>query len=269
MTDFDDDLFQDSAARMSALGTALSADALQGVAREVVSQLAQKRQMPQLLTDPDHPDAARIEQLCDALVSGDPAAARDMMRQFQREGVTLDVLYARYLAAAAARLGELWDEDVLTFSNVTTGVGRIYDIIRVLRDALPTPAITRSEPVLFAAVPGEEHNVGLQMAAELFRQRGWDVHTMLDATHDEILGQIDRMRFLIIGLSSSGRASAEALARLIHAVRVAHPGIYILVSGQIVTQEADLIALMAPDGAVATVEDALETIETLVAQESL
>ena len=260
MTDFDDDLFQDSAARMSALGTALSADALQGVAREVVSQLAQKRQMPQLLTDPDHPDAARIEQLCDALVSGDPAAARDMMRQFQREGVTLDVLYARYLAAAAARLGELWDEDVLTFSN---------DIIRVLRDALPTPAITRSEPVLFAAVPGEEHNVGLQMAAELFRQRGWDVHTMLDATHDEILGQIDRMRFLIIGLSSSGRASAEALARLIHAVRVAHPGIYILVSGQIVTQEADLIALMAPDGAVATVEDALETIETLVAQESL
>jgi methanogenic corrinoid protein MtbC1 len=266
MSSFDDDLFRDSAERLSALSTALSQDALQGVAREVVSRLAARRHTPGLIEDRNHPAPEVIEDLTTALVSEDPTRAREMMRRFQREGVALDVLYARYLAPAAARLGELWDTDRLSFSRVTIGAGRIYDIVRLLRDALPLPRITRAEPVLFATVPGEKHSVGLRMAVELFRQNGWDVHMMAGASHDEILAALGDTRFLVLGLASGGRATFEALTKLVRAVQVAYPEIYILVSGRVVTEDPELISLLAPDGAVATVEAALNTIEALAAR---
>ena len=265
MTQFDDDLFEGGQAHITALGAALSKPALEGVARDVVQRLADRHGGLPETPDRDHPDAAVIQRLSDALISHDPDRARAMMRALQRDGLTLSVLYARYLAAAAARLGEMWDEDRISFTTVTTGVGRIYGIVRVLRDALPPPRITRRDPVLFASVPGEKHAVGLQMAAELFRQNGWDVITLAGASHEDIVSRIGAARFLIVGLSSSGAATAEALARLIHSVRVAYPEVYILVSGRIVTEDADMVALLAPDGVAATVEEALATMDALAA----
>lgn len=262
MTEFDDAFFDKSQARITALRARLSEPALQGLAREVVDRLAARGAVAAAY-DPAHPADEDIAILCAALVQSEPQRARGMMRRLQLQGLTLDVLYGRYLAPAAARLGKMWDESRLTFVEVSNGVARIFELIRMLRDQLPPPRITRAEPVLFASVPGDRHGVGVEMAAELFRQHGWDVQLMIGATHDAIMSEIGKVSCLVLGLSSGGHATAEALARLVHAVRVEHPEIFILVSGRIVVEEPDLVALMAPDGAVATVEDALATMDRL------
>lgn len=262
MTDFDDAFIRRGSERAQALRDVLPEEALEGLAREVVLRLARKAP-PYMPTDPHRPDSAVIDRLCTALVAVSPQDAQRMMAGLQKDGLTLDTLYSEYLAPAAVQLGVLWDNDKLSFTAVTLGAGRIYELIRMLRDALPPPVITHREPVLFTTVPGEQHGVGVEMAAELFRQHGWDVHLLVGADHDGIMAEIAAFSYLVVGMSSAGRANAAALARLIHAVRVAHPEIFVIVGGKIVTQEPDLVALLQPDSAVASVEDALATMERL------
>ncbi len=258
MTRFDDSFLQASLDRVLALQKRLSRGALEELAREVMLRLSVRK------TDRVPPgQGPEIDALCRALIAESSVAADDMMLDLQADGQSLDTLYARYLAPAAEKLGHMWDRDEITFLQVTLGTGRIYDLVRLLRDQLPPPRIMRNAPILFATVPGEQHGVGVEMAAELFRQRGWDVSLMVGAGHDEILERIDSQVFLILGLSSGGHATAGALARLIHAVRVAHPQLYIIVSGRIVEEEPDLLGLIGPDSAVATVEDALAAMDTL------
>ena len=262
MTRFDDEFLEKSRARVLALQARLSRDALEELSREVMARLTQKGDQT-VSGSARNPGPARIEALCQALIAQSPQEVKTMMLDLQEDGHSLDLLFARYLAPAAEMLGQMWDRDELTFLQVTLGVGRIYDLVRLLRDRLPPPRITRSEPVLFASVPGDDHNIGLEMAAELFRQHGWHVNLMLAATHDDIIAEIDRVSCIILGLSSGGAASADALARLVHAVRVAYPKLYIIVSGRIVVEEPDLVDLIGPDSAVATVEEALETMDRL------
>lgn len=267
MTSFDDEFLRKSQARVSALQERFSQRALEELAREVMIRMAKRGRAVQP-PRPTHPEPADIDALCHALVARTPMGANAMMMDLQAEGYSLDLLYSRYLAPAAERLGAMWKTDDLTFIEVTLGVGRIYDLVRLLRDQLPPTRITRAEPVVFASVPGDQHGVGIEMAAELFRQHGWDVRLLVGASHEDILTEIDRVACLVLGLSSGGRETAEALTRLIHAVRVAYPTLFIIVSGKIVLEEPDLVDLIGPDSVAATVEDALATMERLLGDSS-
>lgn len=263
MTSFDDEFLRKSQARVNALQERFSQGALEDLAREVMTRLSARGRALRPAR-PGAPNPAEIDALCRALVAQSQLGANAMMMDLQASGYSLDLLYSRYLAPAAERLGKMWETDELSFVQVTLGVGRIYDLVRLLRDQLPPPRITRAEPVLFASVPGDQHGVGIEMAAELFRQHGWDVRLLVGADHDEILAEIDRVACLVLGLSSGGRETAEALARLIHAVRVAYPSLFVIVSGRIVLQEPELVDLIGPDSVAATVEDALSTMERLL-----
>lgn len=261
--DFDETFFERSEARAALLQQNLSEPALERLAREVVQRLRLRALREIQSADVENPDGTDIQVLCDALLHPDASVSRRLMQRLQARRLTLDVLYGRYLAPAAEQLGAMWDHNRISFGDVTLGVSRIFELVHKLRADLPPPRITKSDQVLFTTVPGETHRLGLEMAAELFRQRGWDVQLMLDAAHGEIIDRIEESQFLVLGLSSSGRRTAEALALLIHAVRAADPAIYIIVSGQIIQEEPDLVKLVQPDTAVGTVEDALATMDRL------
>lgn len=265
MIDFDEAFFQRAQARAAALRENLSEPALERLAREVVRRLTNRTPRALDSVDAEHPTEADIQVLCAALLHADPSVARGMVQRLQARHLTLEILYGRYLAPAAERLGAMWDHDRISFAEVTLGVSRIFELVHKLRAALPPPRITKEDQVLFATVPGETHNLGVEMAAELFRQKGWDVEVMVNAAHGEIVDRIESTRFLVLGLSSGGKRTAEALALVIHAVRAVDPDIFIIVSGLIVRQEPELLALAQPDSAVATVEEALAMMDRLTA----
>jgi methanogenic corrinoid protein MtbC1 len=263
MIEFDDAFFKRSEARAAALQANLSEPALERLAREVVRRLTSRAVRDADAEDNHHPSNTDIQILCDALLHTDPSVSRSMVQKLQANNVTLEILYGRYLAPASERLGAMWDHNRISFAQVTLGVSRIFELVHKLRSALPPPKITKEDLVLFATVPGENHSLGVEMAAELFRQNGWDVEVMAGSTHGEIVDRIENSRFLVLGLSSGGRRTAEALALLIHAVRAVDPQIYIILSGALVRDEPDILNLARPDSAVLTVEEALATMDQL------
>ncbi|MGC9418647.1 MAG: cobalamin B12-binding domain-containing protein, partial [Rhodovulum sp.] len=140
--------------------------------------------------------------------------------------------------------------------QVTTATARIFAILRAL-DGHDRPAVPRTRrEALFAAVPGETHTLGVRMAADLFRRKGWDITLELGLPQDALVDRIREARPVLIGLSAAGAHAAPALARLIVALRMTVPAPVIVVSGQIVHEAGDVVAATTPDAIITEIGEA-------------
>lgn len=250
-------------------GDGLRHDALTDLARAALSRLCAQAQpgTPSLdaqsvLGDPCA--AAMAYALCDQ----DETAAALLVEDLLEAGLSVADLCHDHLAPAARRLGMLWDHDRLPFTEVAMATARIQSILRRMPMGRGAHLRRKGPGAVFAAVPGEMHTLGVMMAADLFRRAGWDVSLLVGLTHDEILTRITRDDRPVIGLSCSGDHSYPALRRLLAAIGNARPDAHILLSGQIIADQAriaDLPVAAQPVADMAEAEAHMARIEALLA----
>ena len=236
------DLYRRSQDDILKLKSRLPEETVADLAREVLRRMAGHADA---FSIEDHAD--EIEELCNALISLDADAGAAYVRKVRAEGASFEDVYLGYLAGAAKMLGEWWENDLATFSEVTIGSSRMYAIMRAMsyqNRALPG-SVYRS--AVFASVPGETHTLGIRMATDIFRKDGWVIDLKSAPTHDGLVQEIGSADAQVIGLSAGGRHSIQPLARLVVALRIVCPAALILVSGQIVNEAEDLVALMGVD----------------------
>jgi len=171
-------------------------------------------------------------------------------------GVPVEDVCLDHLAPAARCLGEWWETDRLPFTEVAMATSRIQSMLRRMPMGRMPLSANRSEGAVFCAVPGEQHTLGVMMAADLFRRNGWDVGLLLGLDHSEIMDRLERDDRAVIGLSCSGDHSVTALERLMIALRKRRKDAKIILSGQIALDEDALRRLPRPDAVVTTMEEA-------------
>lgn len=257
--DLDEAALREAADAVAEIGNRLPAAAIRALAEEVVARLSRLHGF----IDPQHPGAGEIDLLCQALLSEDDDAAARMLKEARQAGATVEAAYLAYLSAAAGRLGEYWTQNRASFLEVTVAVGRIYAIMRGLRRSLRAPLPGQGRAALFAAVPGEGHTLGLTMAADLLRSKGWDIAVLAGASHDEILDAVVSGPHDLIGLSATGGDMLLPLGRLVAAIHVSRPGASILVGGNVTEAEPHLVKLLGVDGIARSVEEGLAELERL------
>ncbi len=239
-------------------------DAVQALAREVIIRLERSKQ--RLGSGDDAVDAAEVTLLCDALLSVDETAAETRVLAAAARGMSADALHLSYIAEAARLMGDRWNNDTATSAEVIIGASRIYAIMRRLRGMFVSAQAQRPDKfrAVFAAAPGETHTIGLTMAADHLRRRGWDIDVKMAMSHEDLVDQIGHEPYPIIGLSGSSPAMIFPLARLIVALRVSNPGAWITIGGHIVEDEPDIVRLIDADARVATLDDAVAQMELVI-----
>lgn len=257
---FHRDTYEGSADGLVSLLSAMSENDVQTVAKEALRRLAARarRSHP---ADDGLPSPEEIDRLCRALTDEDPEAGARYIDAIVGRGVSKEDIYLNYLASAARRMGELWEADEASFFAVTVGTSRIFAILRALDGRGPKPPLKEGRQAFFAAVPGETHLLGIRMAADLFRQRGWEIELAIDLSHEALIDRIALSGHHVIGLSAASAAMAPALARAMVALRAQDPDSYILISGQILVDARGVVDTIMPDGVaqdVATAEMLLE-----------
>ena len=168
---------------------------------------------------------ASMAAFCEALIQADAGIALRFIEERRTEGLTRMGVYLGYVCTAARRLGEGWENDTLSFIDVTTGTGHLYALMRAMRDERAVPFVGRDtkRSALFATVPGEDHGIGVTVASDVFRERGWDIDLQIGKDHDSLVGRVERTRPHIIGVSLSTEDRFDALVRLVLAMRLAAP----------------------------------------------
>jgi methanogenic corrinoid protein MtbC1 len=242
---------------VGASGDARHGAAVRSLAEEVIARLAARDGGTVTEAAPD----PSIDEICEALIAGDGDAALGFAEAALAEGLGFGVLCETRLAPAARRLGELWEQDQLSFAEVTLAASRLFFILRTVSPGRRDAGGTRT--AVFAAAPDEEHLLGVTMAAERARAIGWSVDLAIGQPHDRIVDRISHHRPDVVGLAVSGDRSILPVARLVVALRVAVPGTPIIVCGgrtDIIDKARNIVGA---DAVATGFDDALAKMERL------
>lgn len=246
-------------------GSNLPAAAVRALAREVIGRL--DRCKPTVGKIEAAPSTAQVTDLCEALLSSDNDAGHRLVMAARADGMPIETLHLGYIAEAARMLGTRWENDEASVSQVIIGAGRIYGILRTLRELFVSVRLQRPDRyrAAFASTPGEIHTLGVTMAADHLRRKGWQIDMKAGLTHDALVQAISHDDYPIIGLSASTPMMIFPLARLIVALRVTNPAAWIMVGGQIVKEEPHIQSLVDADGVVLDILSAERQMEAHMA----
>ena len=261
---FDRSAYNNATRQLRLVETELPQNAISSLAREVVRRLAFR--MPRHENVADLPTQSEIDLLCAALLSADDTAADQFILAARRDGVDVGAISRGYVAGAARKLGQMWDNDRISFIDVTLACGKLYGIIRGLRHVLAPQIVQGREtrPALFALVPGETHTLGIEIATDHFRRDGWDVDMLMGLDHDALVSEADLRHYEAIVLVANSDRMLEPLTRLSLALRITQPLAHIIVAGGILDHHPDILHLVGAEAVMADLDSAIATLRDVL-----
>jgi methanogenic corrinoid protein MtbC1 len=188
------------------------------------------------------------------------------------EPVCLDLL-----APAARHLGHLWDEDIVSFADVTIGLMRLQSAL--LAVTIPSaaaaaatgcaihPAASPRRTALLAPAQGDQHTFGLKMVAGSLERAGWAVTQLADGAPETIEAALRSQWFGVLGVSAGSGAKLQALNRMLPRLRAMsrNPDLGVLVGGPLFVAEPGLAAEIGADSTASDGPHAVEAAEALIA----
>ena len=232
--------------------------------------------IPRLMLALDSPSSTRkdqaiadrlhdsIEEFVHLVISHDASVAVRYISTLRTDGIPLSALYLDLLAPAARRLGEMWEQDECSFTDVTIGVCRMNQVLLEFSrcfDATAGASVGGSN-ALVVPVPGEQHTFGILMVMEFMRRGGWNCYTGSPPNVREALRLVRTQDFDVIGLSLSADKNIDTMRKLISDIRhgTRNADAVILAGGRAFVEEPDLVAAVGAD---ATAADGKEAVEKL------
>jgi MerR family transcriptional regulator, light-induced transcriptional regulator len=167
----------------------------------------------------------------------DDRAVRDSVLALRDRGVPIEAIFLDLLSPVARHLGEMWERDLCSFTEVTVGLGRLQKVLRENSAAFAQhkqDGQGEGRRILLMPCPGEQHTFGLSLVAELFHRAGWDVVTCFLAT-DAASVMVKKDWYDVVGFSlgsETGVPKLKAAMALVRQVSL-NPQVSIIAGGPI------------------------------------
>ena len=193
-----------------------------------------------------------VRAFAQLVLEPDENVAHACIEAMRTSGISVETIYTDLLAPVARYLGELWEDDLCDFTQVTVGLGRLQQVLRELSPAFGQSKVeTSGNRVLLLPGPGEQHTFGLVMVAEFFRRAGWDVGGgPWEAGADPVV-MVKREWFDVVGFSLGNVEQLDDLAACIKSVRAAalNKSICVIVGGPLFLVNPEYVAYVNADAA--------------------
>jgi len=206
-----------------------------------------------------------------ALLSQDVTTATAIVDEFRHIGTSMEAIYLDLLAASARYLGELWESDERTFTEVTLCSWRIQSMLYDLSPSFQSNAKSQipnslERRILIATLPGYQHTLGVSMLSEFFRRESWVVLAIPSPQTNEIQDSLSSNWFDVLALSASTDGEIAALAQTIKAARKTsrNPKLAIMVGGPLLQRQPELAQLLGADGVADDANSAITLATKLV-----
>ena len=235
------------------------------IQHEIIPRLMLAHRTPEECELP--PDYAAIKVTPDyvadfakLILNRSDAQALACIESMRLKGAPIESIYLDLLAPAARYLGEMWEEDLCDFTDVTIGLGRLQKMLHEVNadfEKYKNP-VSNGLHILLVPTPGEQHTFGLAMVAEFFQRAGWEVTGGPYDMFDDPVTLVKRHKYDVVGFSLATAQQLDRLTACISAVRKAslHRGICIMVGGPLFAACPEYVAqvgadLVANDGSLA------------------
>jgi methanogenic corrinoid protein MtbC1 len=213
------------------------------------------------------PTAEEVQHLIQLATQSDLQGSIGMALTMLGAGVALETILLQLVAPAARVLGQDWEDDLRSFTEVTVGLGTLHELVHTLApqetfenmdssgSSLRQPGSARElEPrgrAVLVSGPGEQHTLGLYIFGELLRHARWSVLIEATMSEREVVQHVKSQAVDAVGISISSQERLAAVAHLISAIKrcARNRAIQVLVGGPVdLTGEAEQVgATFCPD----------------------
>jgi len=220
------------------------------IERDIVPRLVRARAARVAIDAGRTVETETVTDFVAILLHCDPAGPASFVERQIGSGVAIEAIYLDLLAPAARQLGDMWTDDRVDFTEVMLGLAKLQALLHEFSPP-SEPAATRGsgQRVLLACAPGEHHIFGIVMVDEFFRRAGWDTRCLAAATAADIVANVKRDSYAIVGFSASCDYQLEPLANCIRFVRKAsrNRAVGVLVGGRLFVERPELVSLVGAD----------------------
>jgi methanogenic corrinoid protein MtbC1 len=209
---------------------------------------SERRRPPESALSPE--DHARF---LEGVLRDSAAATHAFVEELLQRGVPREAIFLDLLANAARRLGELWEEDLCDFSDVTIGLCRLHEVLRTqasFSTAEGERAALDAPRVLLGNACADQHVFGIVMVGEFFRRAGWRVSSEPGASCSQLSGILASESFDLLGISAACSAPVDDVASELAHLRKASRNrqLRVLVGGRLFMESPELAERVGADG---------------------
>lgn len=203
-----------------------------------------------------------ITELTALVLQEDARTSVNYVKEIHASGISLENIYLLLLTPVARKLGQMWEEDESSFTDVTIALWRIKQLMYDLSPIFQQYAQHNNtgSSIMLVPLPGSQHNLGLFMVSEFFAKAGWRIWGELAATQEDIISMAKTEWFDVIGLSASVREQFPQLKDLIKEIKLhsKNPRVGVIIGSPVFNQFPDLVDDLGADMVGFDAEDALE-----------
>lgn len=191
-----------------------------------------------------------VQRLTEAVSADQPSMIEALKPELKRARISPEILADIYIPEAARRLGTGWEDDTLTFAEVTIGTVRLQSILRDISADWAADAgrsVQRGGAVMLLLPEKEHHTLGPLVLTGQLRRRGVSVSLQLATEGNEWRAILHKRHFDGVIISVGWEGKIAACAQLIGAIKQITKGkVPVAVGGAVLTRSA---AVPGCDGA--------------------
>ncbi|MEM9433378.1 MAG: cobalamin-dependent protein [Pseudomonadota bacterium] len=201
-----------------------------------------------------------ISLLCDALLDDDPTTLRPVVTKLLDGDITPETFIQSYAGDAARRIGTMWEENKISFADVTIAVARLQESVRRIQSRNVNFLNMENRPEVLIVVPrDEDHMIGAFICRDAFEELGCTCTLSIGQRVREVSMLAGSHRFDMVGISISSSRTVKTAARLVKEIRTKlRRSTPIVIGGGITQQDRDLCAETGADLATSDPKKAVE-----------
>ncbi|WP_395005560.1 B12-binding domain-containing protein [Cypionkella sp.] len=204
-----------------------------------------------------------VAGLVAASTSGSKDAFVSLLAEVRRTRITLAALADIYIPEAARRMGEAWQEDRMSWMDVSIGVGRMQSLLREIGTAWVADQAGDAGhgTVLLLVTEREQHTLGPMVLMGQLRRYGVSVCLRIAPTYTELSTLLAARQFDGILISLSTKDKLEPVAKTVEFLKTltSNP-CPIIVGGAVMSKVEDLATHTGADYSTNDIGAALEVI---------
>lgn len=214
---------------------------------------------------PNALDEEEINRIADLLLNAEEDAFEYAIKTHKAHGVPIDYIVLDLIPEIARKLGKHWEEDSLSFADVSIGVNKLERVIYKLDYLFQANQLERQQnkSIFVSGCPGSQHSLGTLIFTNFLTFSGWQVHRPNKVNIDCMVEGVESKNHQALAISVATNEQLEQLPSLISLLRQKskNPKIIVLIGGPLYNKTPDAFDDIQADIKACSPEESVQKLE--------
>ena len=215
-------------------------------------------------------DEEEINKLTNLLLDTEEGSFELAITVLKTHGASINYIVLDLIPTIARKLGKQWEDDSLSFADVSIGVNKLERVIHKLDYLFQANQLDRQQnkAIFITVFPGSQHSLGSLIFANFLTFTGWQVHRPNQVNLDAIVYGVSSRMLQAIAISVSTNEQLERLPNLIDLVRQKsqNPKIIVLIGGPLYNKAPDAFDHIQAEVKAFSPEESVQKLEQHLSQ---